>query len=189
MFDWSKQVNIQRAAQLLHLGGVIAYPTEAVWGLGVDPFNALAVERLLFLKQRSVDKGLIVVAANIEQLAPYLMGITTEQRRQLEKTWPGPITWLVPNERSFPPWICGQYDKVALRVSNHKLVRGLCLAFGGPIVSTSANPQGKQSPRFGWQVRRYFKQQIDLYTPGHVGGRKQASTIRDLVSGQLIRQG
>ena len=189
MFDWSRQVNIQRAAQLLHLGGVIAYPTEAVWGLGVDPFNATAVAGLLSLKQRSMDKGLIIVAANIKQLAPYLISLTLEQREQLEKSWPGPMTWLVPNKGSFPPFICGQHDKVALRVSNHQLVRGLCLAFGGPIVSTSANPQGKCPPRFGWQVRRYFKQHIDLYTPGHVGGRKQASEIRDLVTGQVIRQG
>ena len=173
MFDWSRQVNIQRAAQLLHLGGVIAYPTEAVWGLGVDPFNAMAVKQLLLLKQRSVDKGLIVVAANIEQLACYLLDLTMKQRQQLEKSWPGPITWLVPNRHGFPSWISGQHDKVALRVSNHEVVQGLCLAFGGPIVSTSANPQGKCPPRFGWQVRRYFKQDVDFYTPGHRHRRKE----------------
>jgi L-threonylcarbamoyladenylate synthase len=188
MFDWFNQVNIQRASQLLHTGGVIAYPTEAVWGLGVDPFNAVAVGRLLSLKQRSIDKGLIVVAANIKQLEPYLL-VSSQQRQQLEASWPGPITWLVPNNNMFPHWIYGKYTKVALRVSNHPVVRGLCLAFGGPIVSTSANPQGKCAPRFSWQVRRYFKQHVDFYTPGSVGGRERASEIRDLLSGQVIRRG
>ena len=188
MFNWFEQVNIQRASQLLHIGGVIAYPTEAVWGLGADPFNAMAIGRLLSLKQRSVDKGLIIVAANIEQLEPYLL-VSPQQRQQLETSWPGPITWLVPNNHMFPHWICGKYTKVALRVSSHPVVQGLCLAFGGPIVSTSANPQGKIAPRFNWQVRRYFKQRVDLYTPGCVGGHERASEIRDLLTEQVVRQG
>ena len=146
MFDWSRQLRIQRAAQLLHTGGVIAYPTEAVWGLGADPFNSAAVDRLLALKQRSIDKGLIIVAANIEQLESYLLTLSSQQREQLETSWPGPITWLVPNNNMFPPWICGRYTKVALRVSRHPVVQSLCLAFGGPIVSTSANHREKLNP-------------------------------------------
>ncbi len=189
MFDWCEQVHIRLAAQLLQKGGIVAYPTEAVWGLGADPFNAAAVDRILSIKQRSVDKGLIVVAANIEQLAPYLPTLLAHQQKLLEASWPGPVTWLVPNDSGFPPWISGQYTSVAMRVSRHPVVQGLCLAFGGPIVSTSANPQGKLAPRFGWQVRRYFKHYIDYYTPGQTGGSKRASEIRDLLSGRVIRQG
>lgn len=188
MFDWRQHVYLRRAVQLLRQGGIIAYPTEAVWGLGADPFNAEAVASILSLKQRSVDKGLIVVAAGIEQLAP-CQQLSPQQRRQLDTPQPAPVTWLVPNNGLFPPWICGRHANVAVRVSRHPVVRSLCLAFGGPIVSTSANPQGRPAPRFRWQARHYFRQRVDLYTPGCVGEYKRASEIRDLLSGQIIRRG
>ena len=189
MFNWCEQIYIRQAAQLLREGGIVAYPTEAVWGLGANPFNGTAIDRLLSLKQRSIDKGLIVVAANIAQLAPYLSTLSAKQKQLLAASWPGPVTWLVPNDNGFPYWISGQHNSVAMRVSAHPVVQGLCLAFGGPIVSTSANPQGKSAPRFSWQVHRYFKHNIDYYTPGQTSGRKSASEIRDLLSGQIVRQG
>ena len=188
MLDWFRQVHVQKAARVLIKGGVIAYPTEAVWGLGADPFNAAAVYKLLSLKKRRVDKGLIIVAAHIEQLAPYLLTLSTQQQQQLRASWPGPTTWLIPHNGLFPYWIHGEYSSVAVRVSDHPVVQGLCLAFGGPIVSTSANLQGKTAARFSWQVHHYFKQHIDCYAPGRVGGRKKPSEIRDLLSGQVVRQ-
>ncbi|MYM63745.1 L-threonylcarbamoyladenylate synthase [Pseudomaricurvus sp. HS19] len=186
--DWSRHPRIQRAADLLWSGAVIAYPTEAVWGLGCAPFDEQAVYRLLALKKRDYEKGLILVAADISQFADILEPLTDEQRQTLSASWPGPNTWLVPDpENLVPEWIKGQYQSVALRVSAHPLVAGLCRAFGGPIVSTSANPQGRQPALQQWQVHRYFKDSLDAVTPGAVGRQAKPTQIRDLVTGQIVR--
>ncbi len=177
------------AASVMHQGGVIAYPTEAVWGLGCDPYNESAVQSILKLKSRDVSKGLILVASSCEQFEPILARLSDEQRSILLDSWPGPFTWLVPHHNLVPPWVYGKHTSIALRVSDHPTVRYLCDAFGGPIVSTSANPQGKPAPKQAWQVQRYFNQhdQLDWVVKGAVGSREQASTITDLISGQVIR--
>ncbi|HNI38217.1 MAG TPA: Sua5/YciO/YrdC/YwlC family protein, partial [Pseudomonadales bacterium] len=88
-------------------GGVIAYPTEAVWGLGCDPHHEEAVTQLLALKQRNWRKGVILIAADVAQLAPYLRGLPEEKLAVLHASWPGPNTWLVPNNGAAPAWITG----------------------------------------------------------------------------------
>jgi L-threonylcarbamoyladenylate synthase len=177
------------AARIMRQGGVIAYPTEAVWGLGCLPDNEEAVHKILALKQRHVSKGLILVASSISQFEPYLRGISSDQRQVLENAWPGPSTWLVPHHNSVPSWISGKHDSVALRVSKHPHIRYLCDAVGGPMVSTSANPQGKPAPKHTGQVKRYFKHQaeLDWIVCGCVGQRSEPSTITDLITGQNIR--
>lgn len=167
-------------------GGVIAYPTEAVWGLGADPFNFHAVEKILSLKQRPQAKGLILVAASMQQFDFVLRFLTDEQRRILAASWPGPRTWLVPHNGQIPEWICGRFDSVALRVSSHPVVRALCKTWGGPIVSTSANPQGLSPARFGFRAREYFGPQV-FYAPGQVNLLANPSEIRDLLSGRVLR--
>ena len=188
--------SIRIAANIIHQGGVVAYPTEAVWGLGCAPDNEEAVHRILALKKRHVSKGLILVASSIEQFEPYLQHISDEQRTTLLESWPGPFTWLVPHHGLVPSWVSGKHDSIALRVSAHPCVRYLCDAFGGPIISTSANPQGKPAPTYAWQVERYFLHQaanypssaeLDWIVSGSVGQRKVPSTITDLVTGQVIR--
>jgi L-threonylcarbamoyladenylate synthase len=177
------------AARIIRQGGIIAYPTEAVWGLGCSPNNEAAVHRILSLKQRHVSKGLILVASSIEQFEPYLQYITPEQRTILTASWPGPFTWLVPHHNLVQPWVSGKHESVALRVSRHPHIRYLCDALGGPIVSTSANPQGKPAATQAWQVKRYFKQRSDLdwIVRGSVGNRATPSTITDLVTRKIIR--
>ncbi len=188
MMDWCRHPKIQRAADLLAAGEVIAYPTEAVWGLGCSPFNEQAVLRLLALKQRDYEKGMILVASDIEQVEDLIKPLTAEQQTRLRDSWPGPRTWLVPDiEHQIPQWVKGQYSSVAIRVSDHPLVQGLCRAFGGPIVSTSANPQGKIPALHQWQVRRYFGDSLAAITPGVVGKNTKPTEIRDLLTGQLIR--
>ncbi len=181
--------NIAVAAKIMHGGGVVAYPTEGVWGLGCDPFNANAVDKLLGLKRRDPGKGLILVAASMAQFRPYLNRISATQLAQLEDTWPGPYTWLVPNNGLIPQWICGEFASVALRVSDHPLVQALCRRFGGPLVSTSANPQGMAAATTVWQVHRYFKHdpRLAMVTQGQLGKRGAPSVIEDLLSGRIIR--
>ncbi len=181
--------SITIGASIMHQGGVIAYPTEAVWGLGCDPNNEAAVYDILALKKRHVRKGLILVAASIEQFSPYLQRVTNAQRKQLLSSWPGPFTWLVPHHGSVPYWVCGDHASIALRVSAHPVVHYLCEQFGGPIISTSANPQGKPAAETPWQVSRYFHRQpmLDWMVKGQVGKNQQPSTITELESGQIIR--
>ena len=93
-------------AAVRHLGknGVIAYPTEAVFGLGCDPDNIHAIKTILELKNRSVDKGLILIAADFEQLRPYIDTTELPDIGNVLKTWPGPVTWLIKARSTVPVW-------------------------------------------------------------------------------------
>jgi len=177
---------VQQAARVVSQGGVIAYPTEAVWGLGCDPWDELAVDRLLALKNRPMQKGLILVADDIRQFDFLLEDLPDVWQERLAGSWPGPNTWLVPHQGRLPEWITGEHASVALRVSDHPLVRALC-ALTGPLVSTSANPAGRPAARSRLRVEQYFPRQLDKVLSGALGGRKNPSLIRDLVSGDVVR--
>lgn len=177
---------VQQVAQVVRAGGVIAYPTEAVWGLGCDPWDSTAVYRLLALKQRPVDKGLILLADNIRQFDFLLADLPQIWQDQLASTWPGPNTWLVPHQNRLPEWIVGKHPSVALRVSDHPLVRDLC-ALTGPLVSTSANLAGRPPALTRLRIEQYFAGQLDAVLAGALGGRKNPSSIRDLISGRVLR--
>ncbi|MDP3847669.1 MAG: L-threonylcarbamoyladenylate synthase [Pseudomonas sp.] len=177
---------VQQVAQVVRAGGLIAYPTEAVWGLGCDPWDSVAVYRLLALKQRPVAKGLILLADNIRQFDFLLADLPQVWQDQLASTWPGPNTWLVPHQNRLPEWIVGKHPSVALRVSDHPLVRDLC-ALTGPLVSTSANPAGRPPALTRLRIEQYFAGQLDAVLTGALGGRKNPSCIRDLISGRVLR--
>ncbi len=180
-------LRLQQAVAALDDGGVVACPTEAVWGLSCDPDNSDAVSRLLALKQRPLSKGLILVAADREQIAGLLAGLSSAQLGKLNLSWPGPTTWLLPHRSLVPGWIHGGRDTVAVRVSAHPVVAGLCRAWGGPLVSTSANPAGSQPARAAFQVQRYFGSEIDYLVPGAGGGADRPPVIRDLLSDAVLR--
>lgn len=180
---------LRKAAHVLHTGGVIAYPTEAVFGLGCDPRNERAARRLLIIKRRSATKGLIMIASTFEQLEPFLEPLDTASRIKLETTWPGPVTWLVSARRSAPLWLRGHHDTLAVRVTAHPLAAALCYVWGGPLISTSANLSGRPPARHALIVRKQFGRQVDYIVPGHVGGARRPSEIRDLCSGRVIRAG
>ena len=173
---------------LRHLiqGGVLAYPTEAVWGLGCDPFNHHAIETLLQLKQRPVDKGLILVAADIGQFEFILFDLELTLRKKLESSWPGHVTWLVPHHQRVSSLVSGRHHSVALRVSQHPVVRALCHQFGGPLVSTSANPQNLAPAKTQLRARCYFGKAV-VYAPGTVGKQLAPSQIKDLLSDKVLR--
>lgn len=180
-------LQLKSALSALRRGGVIACPTEAVWGLSCDPNDANAVAQLLALKGRPVAKGLILVAATQHQIEFLLSDLSAEQRNRLTASWPGPNTWLLPHGGKVPGWISGEHDTVAVRVSNHPVVSALCAAWGGPLVSTSANRAGARPAQKAFQVRRYFGTSLDYLLPGRIGESARPTAIRDLVSGQIIR--
>lgn len=169
---------------------IIAYPTEAVFGLGCDPDSESAVMALLALKQRPVQKGLILIAADYQQLKPYLddAKLTTQQKKKMFSSWPGPVTWVVPAHSTTPHWLTGHFDSLAVRVSDHPEVRQLCLAIGKPLVSTSANLTSFPPCRTAKEVHQQFGEAFPVLL-ADTGGRANPSEIRDAITGELIRQG
>lgn len=185
----TKPRQLARAISVLRAGGVIACATEGVWGLACDPCNEAAVRRILDLKRRDADKGLILVAAEFAQVERYLRHVPADKLVEIRDSWPGPVTWIVPHRGELPVWITGVWPGVAIRVSDHLQLQALCLGFGGAIVSTSANPQGQAPARSAQMVRRYFGNRIDYLLPGALGGRRRPSEIRDALSGRIVRPG
>ncbi|GJM11997.1 MAG: threonylcarbamoyl-AMP synthase [Pseudohongiella sp.] len=182
------KLDIQLACQHLRQGDVIAYPTEAVWGLGCDPFNEAAVSTILRLKSRPVEKGLILVAGEIEAFEPLLRELSDEQIATLTASWPGHITWIVPDPKHVTPnWIRGSHQSVAIRVSNHPVVQALSSGFAGPIVSTSANEAGEKEIRSRLILEEKFADSIAGIVEGELGQDGAPSEIRDLVSGETLR--
>jgi len=179
--------SLQEAVAALRAGGVIAYPTEAVWGLGCNPDDEQALARLLRLKARDPAKGMILVAASIGQFAPWLEGLPFELHAPLAASWPGPATWLVPDNGRSHPLVRGDHDRVALRVSDHPLVGALCEAFGGPVISTSANRAGEPPAMSAEAVRDAFGNALDAIVDAPLGGLQRPSTIRDLITGRVLR--
>jgi L-threonylcarbamoyladenylate synthase len=177
------------AAALLRHGAVIAYPTEAVWGLGCDPFDEAAVLRLLALKQRAVDKGLILIAASAPQLDGLIDwdALPEERRAAVLASWPGPHTWIVPATARVPRWITGAHAGVAVRVSAHPGVAALCTAFAAPLVSTSANRAGAAPPKTLAGLDPKLVAAVDGILAGDTGGRERPSDIRDARSGATLR--
>jgi L-threonylcarbamoyladenylate synthase len=173
----------------LHLGHVIAYPTEAVFGLGCDPDNQQAVSKVLAIKQRPVAKGLILIAATFEQLHPYvdLTQLTNCQIDIIKASWPGGTTWVMPSSVKTPAWITGEHTSVAVRVSSHPVVRQLCQQFGKPLVSTSANLAGQPAIINIDTLRHELGQQVSHIIPGLVNTNLQPSKIIDALSGTVYR--
>lgn len=178
---------LTQAARAIHGGGVIAYPTEAVFGLGCDPLNPVAVSRLLDIKHRSQSKGLILIASRLEQLQPFIAPLNNESLTLLQKSWPGPHTWLLPAREDTPRWIRGDHQSIAVRVTAHPLAAGLCETTGHALVSTSANPGGLPPARAALQVRKYFSRQLDTILTGSIGAESGPTPIRDLTTKKLIR--
>lgn len=179
---------VKYAAEVVRSGGLVAHPTEAVWGLACDPFNEQAVSRLLALKKRPVDKGVILVSGCIEHFYPLLNALPEELQRRFMLEAECPTTWLVPDIYNIvPPLIKGRFSSVALRLSRHPLTVALSQQLDSPLVSTSANPAGKPPAKDLRQARRYFYKGVDYLLGGKLGGYSKPSVIRDLVTGDALR--
>lgn len=180
---------LRHAREVILKGGVIAYPTEAVFGLGCDPCNVAAVQRIIRIKARDAAKGLILIAARIEQLLPFLAPLSDTTHAQLDATWPGPVTWVVPANSHAPGTMTGGRDTLAVRVTAHPVARALCEITGIALVSTSANKSGHPPARTALQVRARFHNEIDYIVPGDVGSARKPTEIRDAHSGKILRAG
>lgn len=176
--------NIRNTALTVKQGGVIAYPTEAVYGLGCDPYQQVAVYRLLALKNRPVEKGLILVASSLEQLADFIEPLSPSQRQLIHNS--ENTSWVVPASAA-PVWLRGSHNSLAIRLSKHPVVESLCHCLQQPLVSTSANPTGKNPARNSLQCHHYFHHELDIILNSDTGSLKQPTEIRDLLSQNIIR--
>ncbi|MDH5435725.1 MAG: L-threonylcarbamoyladenylate synthase [Gammaproteobacteria bacterium] len=181
-------LEVRKAAKVIKHGGIVAYPTESVYGLGCDPQNGSAVYRLLWLKNRSVDKGLILIASSVQQLKPYLAEFGEEYMERALLTWPGPTTWIMPASERTPQWLRGEHKTIAVRVTGHPLAAALCRQFKGAIVSTSANKTGEPVIKQTKQIEQIFGDDVDYVLKGETGRLERPTEIRDVMTNEIIRE-
>lgn len=177
--------DLNAALLAIQQGQVLAYPTEAVYGLGCDPFNQIAVERILSLKGRSSQQGMIVLIADWPQLFGLIGDFSVPRLEIIKETWPGPMTWVFPKSVNVPNWISGTHDTIAVRMSAHPIARKLCQM--GPIVSTSANPHGIAPARSLEEVEVLFPEGLDGVVVGDLGTELQPSSILDAMTMKRLR--
>jgi L-threonylcarbamoyladenylate synthase len=179
-------IRLRRAAQIVGDGGVIAYPTEAVFGLGCDPGNLEGVVRILDLKRRSESAGLILIAGDRRQLDPWIDPRPEEQRR-LESDPGQAVTWIVTASRRTPDWITGNRPTVAVRITHHPVAAALCRYARTALISTSANLHGRPPARSRLAVRKQFGAGVDCIVPGPLGGDIRPTEIRLARTGEVLR--
>ncbi len=178
--------HLKKASEIIRSGGVIAYPTEAVYGLGSDPWDRKAVLKILSIKKRSINKGLIVIASDLRQLESLICIPDQFIKTKILKTWPGPSTWVLPASAQCPYWLRGEHSGLAVRISAHPLCKALC-DLAGPIVSTSANLASQPSLKTAWKVQMQFNDQLDYLLRGSLSGNAEPSSIIDAISDKIIR--
>ena len=179
---------IARAARIVRTGGVIAYPTEAVFGLGCLPRDRRAVMRVLAIKRRSWRKGLILIGAELAQLERYVVLPPEPRRGEILASWPGPHTWVLDARAEAPRWITGGSASVAVRVTAHPVAAELCRAVGDALVSTSANLSRRPPHRRLLKLRSDLGAEVDYVLAGPLGGLAAPTAIRDGRSGRVLRQ-
>jgi L-threonylcarbamoyladenylate synthase len=179
-------VDIDKARALIQAGEVIAYPTEAIYGLGCDPFNQQAVEALLALKQRSVSKGLIILVSTWEQVWPLIGDVPATRLEAVKQTWPGPVTWIFPKSARVPAWLSGEHDGLAIRMTSHPVAHALCEH--APLVSTSANLTGSHPAKsIGDLEDMLFSGGVVAVVAGDLGGNTAPSEIYSVLNGVRLR--
>ena len=170
----------------LRRGGIIAYPTESCYGLGCDPRNPRALQRLIRLKGRSTAKGMLLIADHFKRLKPFVRPLHAADLARMQHSWPGPVTWVVPASNACPPLLTGGRPTIAVRVTAHPVAARLCRSLGMALVSTSANKSGKKPAKTAAECRRIFGAQVRVIA-GRIGQRRRPSTLIDLATGTLLR--
>lgn len=182
---------IDEAVAILRAGGLVAFPTETVYGLGADASNPDAVRKIFAAKGRPHDHPLIVHVADAVQLANWARE-TPEAARKLAKTfWPGPLTLILKRSPRVGEFVTGGQDTVALRVPSHPVAQALLRRFGGGVAAPSANRFGRVSATTAEHVRREFGGTVDCVLDGGAADVGIESTIVDLAGVQptLLRPG
>jgi L-threonylcarbamoyladenylate synthase len=181
--------HIREAVRRVAAGGIIAYPTETIYGLGCDPFNGTAVLRLLALKQRGIEQGLLLIASHFEQVESLLAAMPPATRKRVMYPGGRPVTWVLPCLPEIPYWIRGSHHSLAFRITTHPIAAGLCDRWGGPLISTSANIHGRRPATGPLSVRKAFHDQLDYVMHNPAVAANRPSEIRDGISDAILRPG
>lgn len=180
--------SIQTAVKTLAHGGIVALPTEGVYGLSCDPRQLDVVKRLCKVKQRPEDKGFVLVGASLAQLQPYILPLNAEQLALVNASWPGPVTWIVPVNPTLSPLVHGKEDTIAVRVTAHPILSAVCEQFGSAVISTSANISNKPPAMTAGEIDKIFSiSHVDYILEGPLGELSGPTEIRDLRSRAIIR--
>ena len=179
--------DIKKAAKIIRRGGIVGYPTEGVFGIGCDPQNDEALQRLIDLKRRDANKGLIIIAANRSQLEPFISMVKESIEKRLNASWPGPVTWILESSKNASPLLTGNRSTVATRVTSHATASKLCIAADHAIVSTSANLSGQSSCKDAASVADCFGDRIDYLLDLPVGDLDKPTPIFDGDTGRQLR--
>jgi len=182
---------IRRAAEVVRRGGVIAYPTETVYGLGADAFDPEAVGRVYQIKGRDLGKAILLIAAELQGVEELVEEIPPVARRLMEKFWPGPLTLVFRASARVPKELLGEGRTIGVRIPGSRLCRELVREAGVPLTSTSANRSGQPNPRKADEVLRALGESIDLVLDGGPTPSAVPSTVVEVSSGEarLVRPG
>ena len=174
------------ASNLLHDGEIIIYPTESIYGIGCDPWNESSVNKIYEIKNRPSNKPMIIVGSDIAQIEK-LVDVRSLNRSVID-SWPGHSTWLIPSNKNCPPWLKDAITaKVAIRISEHETVKKLCIDFGKPLISTSANLSEALPSKDKAEIAKIFSSSIEYIVEGSLGGSESPSIIRDMLTGEIVR--
>jgi L-threonylcarbamoyladenylate synthase len=184
-------LQVDRAIEILKAGGIVAFPTDTVYGLGGDAFNGEVAERIYIVKQRPRSLPLPLLLAGLTQVAAVASSVPDMARFLMKRFWPGGLTLVLPKGDSIPEIISAGSGKVAIRIPNHIIPLTLIDGLGAPIIGTSANISHKPSPMTAREVEQQLGSQIDLIVDmGRCHGGLE-STVVD-VTGEtpvILRQG
>ncbi len=180
---------LQAAVDAFNNGQIIAYPTEAVFGLGCDPDNEQAINKLLAIKQRDPQKGLILIASNYSQLLPYIDDdkLPQDLKFTVLSRWPGPITQVLPAKQDISNLLTGSFDTIAVRITEQPDVVALCNAVNRPIISTSANLSGDEPARVWQELEAKLGDKVEHTIKGETLGYTNPSTIINALTGEVYR--
>ncbi|MBT4482344.1 MAG: threonylcarbamoyl-AMP synthase [Candidatus Latescibacteria bacterium] len=186
-----EQANIEEAVNVLKNGGIVVYPTETVYGIGCDPFNRIAYERVQHLKGRNNNKQMLLLACSLSQVEHFTGRLADIPRRLAHEFWPGPLTMVIKPRNEMPVYLYGDSGGVAFRITSHPIAAALSRNFGCPITSTSANMTGKPTVGTYEEALNMFGKDVSIVIKNHIPLNGTPSTVIDLTSGKplLIREG
>jgi L-threonylcarbamoyladenylate synthase len=183
--------SLSQALEALKRGGVIVFPTETFYGLGADALNHIAVEKIVSLKERSLENPIAVIIGYEKALQSVVTEVPPVAQTLIDHFWPGPLTLILPAKQGLPRALLNPYGGIGVRISSHPLATHLARESGRPLTATSANPAGKEPARTLAQARAYFSKQVEVFVDGGELGGKRGSTVAEVVGNRLriIREG
>ena len=184
----NKALDLNQSINWLKAGKVLVHPTESIWGLGCDALNESAIDLIFKLKQRPLNKSLILLAESYFSIKEFVTSLNPDQEKLLNEKWPGPHTFLFTYNKNLPSHLMNETGKIAIRVSNHLPVKNLLKVYKGFMVSTSANFSGQSNINCPNKILETFANDDIAYYDETLGNQLKPSQIIDLETGIILRE-